>query len=99
MNVSSFRALFSPLVLCVWGVVMLDIVFTGKIRTLLHPAFHPWVAITGASLLLVSIALVFAPGALHPEPWPTWFGRGGFCWSLSCSHSVLPPRLIPPTRL
>ena len=77
MNVSSFRALFSPLVLCVWGVVMLDIVFTGKIRTLLHPAFYPWVAITGASLLLVSIALVFTPGALHPEPWLTWFGRGG----------------------
>ena len=77
MKTLSFRAMFAPLVLATWGAVVLDVVFTGKIRTLLHPAFYPWVAITGASLLLVAIALVFAPGALHPEPWRAWFGRGG----------------------
>ena len=77
MKTFSLRAMFAPLVLGIWGAVMLDVVFTGKIRTLLHPAFYPWVAITGGSLVLVAIALVFAPGALHPEPLPTWLGRGG----------------------
>jgi hypothetical protein len=54
-------AMLAPLVLATWGAVMLDVVATGKIQTLLHPAFHPWVALTGAALVIIAIALVFAP--------------------------------------
>jgi len=72
----SIRVMLAPLVLAVWGAVMLDVVVTGKINTLLHPAFHPWVALTGGLLVIIAIALLFAPGALHPEPLSTWLGRG-----------------------
>jgi uncharacterized repeat protein (TIGR03943 family) len=73
----SIRATLAPLVLATWGGVMLDVVATGKIQTLLHPAFHPWVALTGGLLAVIAIALLFAPGALHPEPLRVWLGRGG----------------------
>jgi len=71
-----FRSTLAPLVLATWGGVMLEVVATGKIHTLLHPAFHPWVALTGALLVIIAIALLFAPGALHPEPLSAWLGRG-----------------------
>jgi len=72
----SMQAMLAPLVLGIWGAVMLDVVATGKINTLLHPAFHPWVALTGGLLVIIAVALLFAPGALHPEPLRAWLGRG-----------------------
>ena len=45
-------------VLMVWGVVLLYFQLSGRIASYLHPAFHPFVAISGGVLVLLSATLL-----------------------------------------
>jgi len=45
-------------VLMVWGVVILYFQLSGRIASYLHPSFHIYTAISGAILILLSIALL-----------------------------------------
>lgn len=45
-------------VLMVWGIVLLYFQLSGRIASYLHPAFHIYVAISGAVLMILSVALL-----------------------------------------
>jgi uncharacterized repeat protein (TIGR03943 family) len=45
-------------VLMVWGMVLLYFQLSGRIASYLHPAFHPFVAITGGVLIFISVAML-----------------------------------------
>jgi len=45
-------------VLMVWGVVLLYFQLSGRIASYLHPAFHPYVAVSGGILVFLSVALL-----------------------------------------
>lgn len=57
MNATASRFCFSG-VLMVWGVVLLYFQFSGRIASYLHPAFHPYVAISGGVLVFLSVAML-----------------------------------------
>ena len=44
--------------LFLWGSVILDFVFTGRIASYLHPFFHPWAAVGGFVLLALGAYLI-----------------------------------------
>ncbi|MCX7868757.1 MAG: TIGR03943 family protein [Terrimicrobiaceae bacterium] len=49
------------LVLAVWGAVALGFVFSGRIASYLHPAFHGWTLASGFVLLALATATLFLP--------------------------------------
>ncbi len=58
MNSPAISRICSSGVLMVWGVVLLYFQLSGRIASYLHPAFHIYTAISGAILVLLSIALL-----------------------------------------
>jgi uncharacterized repeat protein (TIGR03943 family) len=50
-------------VLAVWGAVLTYFVFSGRVGSYLHPAFHIWTVVSGIVLLLMAAALWFIPQA------------------------------------
>lgn len=57
MNATASRFCASG-VLMIWGVVLLYFQLSGRIASYLHPAFHPYVAVSGGVLVFLSIALL-----------------------------------------
>ena len=57
MNATASRFCASG-VLMVWGVVLLYFQLSGRIASYLHPAFHPYVAVSGGILVFLSVALL-----------------------------------------
>jgi uncharacterized repeat protein (TIGR03943 family) len=47
-----------PVVLCVWGTVLLQAAVSGRVAQVLHPMFRPWVEVSSGLLLLLAVFYV-----------------------------------------
>ena len=63
---ASVQRYISAGILTIWGVMLAQFYFSGRLASYLHPSFHVWTGISGVVLLLLSAGLLFLPGVDDP---------------------------------
>jgi uncharacterized repeat protein (TIGR03943 family) len=88
--------LLPPLVLGTWGIVLLQVWWSGRLGVLLAPVFRPWVAVGGLLLVLLacSVVALFEPASGRTvESIRAW--RAMAAWIFLLAAAIVPPLFAP----